>query len=378
MIFKFEDLGTSNLIQGAVYEGGSNKNPMKDDPLSKIFIIEGCQKGIGNQGGFRKTSKEKDGKKVNGTIAFVVMVDSGKQAEWPNKMDEETGIFTYYGDNRTAGNDIFKTKNLGNKFLYEIFSKSYSGPDERATIPPIFIFKATGNGCDKRFIGLAVPGVRGKGMEEALERRLFKVDEGEFENYVANFTVLNVEGGVIKREWLKDLKDINSKVSYEAPKEWNDFILNGLNNIIYNQSYEEIEVREEACESYNNEVERKIKVRVTQGKFRDSLLKRDKKCVICGLDIEALLVASHIKPWSKANDYEKQDENNGLLLCANHDALFDKGYISFDDNGSIVISSKIDKENYDKLNIDINSNVVLKNENQKQYMKYHKNNLFMK
>lgn len=377
MIFKFEDLGKSNLIQGAIYEGGSNKNPIQDDPLSKIFIIEGCQKGIGNQGGFRKTSKEKACKKVNGTIAFVVMVDSGKQAEWPNKMDEEAGIFTYYGDNRTAGNDIFKTKNLGNKFLYEIFSKSYAGSDERATIPPIFIFKATGNGCDKRFIGLAVPGVRGKSMEESLERRLFKVDEGEFENYVANFTVLNVAGGVIEREWLRDLKDMNSKVSYEAPKEWNEFILNGLNNVIYNQGYEEIEVGEEAYGSYNNEVERKIKVRVTQGKFRDSLLKRDKKCVICGLDIELLLVASHIKPWSKANDYEKQDENNGILLCANHDALFDKGYISFDDYGKIYISKLIDKDSYKMLNI--NEAISIKiNENQDKYMEYHRQNILMK
>lgn len=377
MIFKFEELGKSNLIQGAVYESGRNKNPMKDDPLSKIFKIEGCQKGIGNQGGFRKTSKEKDGKKVNGTIAFVVMVDSGKQAEWPNKMDEEAGIFTYYGDNRTAGNDIFKTKNLGNKFLYEIFSKSYAGPDERATIPPIFIFKATGNGCDKKFIGLAVPGVRGKSMEEALERRVFKGDGGEFENYIANFTVLDVEGGVIERDWLKDLKDMTSKVSYEAPKEWNDFILNGLNNVTFNQGYEEIEVREEVYEGYNNEVERKIKVRVTQGKFRDSLLKRDKKCVICGLDIESLLVASHIKPWSKANNYEKQDENNGLLLCANHDALFDKGYISFDDNGKIRISKSIDKDSYKNLNI--NEDISIKiNENQNKYMEYHRQNILMK
>lgn len=77
-------------------------------------------------------------------------------------------------------------------------------------------------------------------MEKSLERRVFKVEEGEFENYVANFTVLNVAGGVIERDWLKDLKDINSKVSYEVPKEWNESILNGLNNITSNQYYEEI------------------------------------------------------------------------------------------------------------------------------------------
>lgn len=375
MIFKFEDLGKSDLIQGAIYKGGNNKTPFENDPLSKIFKIEGFEKGIGNQGGFRKTSKEKDGKKVNNTTAFVVISDTGKQEKWPNKMDEDTGIFTYYGDNKTPGNDIFKTKNLGNKFLYEIFNKSYKGPDERAKIPPIFIFKSTGNGCDKKFIGLGIPGIKGKGIEESLEHRVFKCDDGEFENYVAKFTVLNVAGGVIKRDWLKNLKDVNSKLSYDAPKEWNEFILNGLSNVCFNKNYEEIEVREEDCKSYNNEVERKIKIRITQGKFRDSLLRRDKKCVICGLDIESLLVASHIKPWSKANDYEKQDENNGLLLCVNHDALFDKGYITFDENNKLCISDNINKFNYDKLNIDTNTTINL-NKNQIKYMKYHREKIF--
>lgn len=378
MRFKFEKLNSSDLIQMAIYEGGDYKNPMKDDPLSKLFSIEGFEKGIGNQGGFRKTSKERDNKRVNGTIAFVVMVDSGKQVEWPNKFDEETRIFTYYGDNRTPNNDIFKTKNLGNKFLYDIFKKSYAGKKERATIPPIFIFKSTGIGNDKKFIGLAVPGVRGKSIEESLERRLFKTDEGNFENYIANFTILDISGGVIKREWLKTLKDIDSVVSYQAPKEWDDFLLYGLDAVNRNQDYEEIEVKEEIYVTYNNEVERKTKVRVTQGKFRDKLLIRDKRCLICSLDMMDLLVASHIKPWSKSDDYEKQDQNNGLLLCANHDSLFDKGYITLDNNGNLLISSKIDKDNYKRLNIEDNVCVKLENKNQKKYLKYHRENIFMK
>lgn len=375
MIFEFNKLSEVSIVPGAVYKGGDNKTPTKDDPLSKIFIIDGCKKAIGNMGGFRKTSKERDGKVIRGTIAFVVAVDGGKQSEWPNLYNEETGIFTYYGDNRIPGNDIFNTKNKGNKLLYDMFRNAYSmSPEDRSKIPPIFIFKSTGNGCDKQFIGLAVPGIKGKGMDESLKKKVFEGKEGHFENYEANFTVLELDSGVIERDWLKDLKDIESKVSYVAPKEWNNFILNGLNNIKYNQSYEEIEVKEEVYENYNNEIERKIKVRVTQGKFRDSLLKRDKKCVICGLDIESLLVASHIKPWSKADEFEKQDENNGLLLCVNHDALFDRGYISFDDNGEIIISDKIPKNTFEKLNI---NNKIQLNLNKKQliYMNYHKNTI---
>ena len=117
MICKFDDLGKSNLIPGCIYEGGDTKTPLKDDPLSKLFKIDGYKKGIGNIGGFRKASKEENGKIINENIAFVVMVDSGKQEEWPNEMDENTGIFKYYGDNRTPGNDIFKTKKLGREYL---------------------------------------------------------------------------------------------------------------------------------------------------------------------------------------------------------------------------------------------------------------------
>lgn len=369
MIIKFEGLNTSNLIPKAIYKGGTNGNA-GDEPLIKLFKMEGFKKGIGASGGFRKTSKESNGKVKQGTIAFVVLVDTGKKKNWPNYFDEDTGIFTYYGDNETIGKDLRDTKNSGNELLEDIFKKSYSGFDDRNRIPPVFIFKSTGKGRDTKFIGLAVPGVKGMDIEEALELRNF---DG-YDNYVAKFTVLNISSGVIDRDWLKDLKDLTCKVSDRAPREWNDFVLNGLNNSIVNQIYEEIEVREEVYESYNNEVERKIKVRVTQGKFRDSLLKRDKKCVICGLDIESILVASHIKPWSQSNDYEKQDENNGLLLCANHDALFDKGYISFDSNGSIIISSKIDKENYDKLSI--STNLRIKNsKKQSKYMDYHRKNI---
>ncbi len=375
MTFEFEELSSSQLIQGAVYKGGNNKNPMKDDPLSKIFKMEGFQKGIGNQGGFRKTSKEQNNKVKKGTIAFVVMVDSKKQSEWPNEFNEITGTFTYYGDNRTVGNDIFKTKNLGNEFLYDIFKKSYANLEEKASIPPIFLFSSTGNGSDKNFIGIAVPDINGNSLESSLERKTFDTQEASFENFIAHFTILNTSQEEISREWLRDLKLTESSISNNAPKAWMDFILNDSINDNKIKA-EELELTQEIYKYKENEVTRNIKVRVTQGEFRDNLLKRDKACLLCGLDIDNLLVASHIKPWSKSSNNEKVDSNNGLLLCSMHDALFDKGYISFDDTGKLIISKTVDRKNYKKLNISNDLSLSLINNKQKHYLKHHRENIF--
>ena len=54
-----------------------------------------------------------------------------------------------------------------------------------------------------------------------------------------------------------------------------------------------------------------------------------------------VLRASHIKPWRACSDKDRLDPNNGILLSANLDALFDSGLISFDDNGKILISKRV-------------------------------------
>lgn len=84
-----------------------------------------------------------------------------------------------------------------------------------------------------------------------------------------------------------------------------------------------------------------INVRVNQGIFRDELLKRYNKCCLCGMENHTLLIASHIKPWAESGPKEKLDIDNGFLMCPNHDRVFDKGYIIFDDDGKIIISDRL-------------------------------------
>ncbi|MDG0059012.1 HNH endonuclease signature motif containing protein [Priestia sp. P5] len=118
-----------------------------------------------------------------------------------------------------------------------------------------------------------------------------------------------------------------------------------------------------------------VKARIGQSIFKRTLLAIEKKCRLCGVSDKRLLVASHIKPWSKSNNRERLDVNNGLLLCPNHDALFDKGHISFDKDGLILISSSLDK--YSKLFLNINETMNIRmKESQQQYMKWHRENKF--
>ena len=94
------------------------------------------------------------------------------------------------------------------------------------------------------------------------------------------------------------------------------------------------------------------KQRIGQGYFKELLLdKYSCKCALCDITTESMLIASHIKSWSSSTDAEKLDENNGLLLCAHHDALFDKHLISFENTGRLIISPTLSASEQSELGI---------------------------
>lgn len=83
-----------------------------------------------------------------------------------------------------------------------------------------------------------------------------------------------------------------------------------------------------------------IDARLGQGRFRRELMRRwNSACAVTGCRVGAVLRASHCKPWRSANNRERLDSNNGLILAANLDALFDVGLISFDDSGEMLVAS---------------------------------------
>lgn len=100
--------------------------------------------------------------------------------------------------------------------------------------------------------------------------------------------------------------------------------------------------------------------RVGQGAFRKDIIHRwEYKCAVTGFGKLDILIASHILPWSEAENDQRLDVNNGILLSPTYDALFDRNLISFENNGKIILSNTIDIEAYNK--IGVNGSEKIKN-----------------
>ncbi|WP_412032662.1 HNH endonuclease [Malacoplasma muris] len=127
----------------------------------------------------------------------------------------------------------------------------------------------------------------------------------------------------------------------------------------------------------DDEIETKkalVKVRWQQGKWRKELMNKYKDgCVLTRIKNNDLLIASHIKPYSKCNRDEASDVENGLLLSALADKLFDKGLMSFDEEGKIIFSKELkDSGDLFKIQKHIDKNFVLiMTEKMRSYMRYH-------
>ena len=83
-------------------------------------------------------------------------------------------------------------------------------------------------------------------------------------------------------------------------------------------------------------------VRENQDFFRRAILSAyENRCCVTGIDLTALLNASHIKPWSESDKTEKLNPQNGLCLNALHDRAFDRGLITLADDYSILVSRQV-------------------------------------
>ena len=120
-----------------------------------------------------------------------------------------------------------------------------------------------------------------------------------------------------------------------------------------------------------------IKARVGQGVFRKELIDYWHGCAISQCPLTWMLVASHIKPWKDADNKERLDAYNGLLLLPNYDKLFDTGYITFDQNGRILYSRLLDKADRETIGLTNDLHLVKLDERHLRYLKYHNDNCFL-
>ena len=123
-----------------------------------------------------------------------------------------------------------------------------------------------------------------------------------------------------------------------------------------------------------NKTERKglITSRVGQGFYRQQIVEKlGGICPVTSSNLKQILISSHIVPWSESNDDERLDIENGILLSPNIDSLFDKHLISFEDNGCIIISSKIDEVNQKSLGLNSQIKIPI-TEGMKKYLERHR------
>jgi hypothetical protein len=123
----------------------------------------------------------------------------------------------------------------------------------------------------------------------------------------------------------------------------------------------------------NTEKATLVTTRIGQGQFRKELIAYWGGCAVSGFRDSRFLVASHIKPWSKADNEERLDPFNGLLLLPNLDKVFDKGFISFEASGKIWISREL--EEHSALGVD-DSMAIAMTDGHQDYMSYHRDTVF--
>ena len=115
-----------------------------------------------------------------------------------------------------------------------------------------------------------------------------------------------------------------------------------------------------------------------QGIYRTNLELIEQSCRLTGVMDRRHLRASHIKPWRISDDREKLDGYNGLLLSPHVDHLFDQGHISFDNDGTLLISKKLNRAVLELWGLKESMNVGAFRPQQCAYLQYHRDEVFGK
>lgn len=205
------EIELNRLVIDCIYEDSREPgSPINGQPLLKLFP------GIGNMKGIRV---------IGNTPAWklYVLTSTESESDWPDSLDEATGLLTYWGDNRTPGKEIHDQP--GNRFFKEIFARAASGLQGRRQVPPGFYFTHGDKGRDMVFRGMIIP----KTNEFANSEEIISVwrsSYGErFQNYRARFTVLNATE--IDLQWIKSVIEGDELIEL-APPAWTSWIEKGV------------------------------------------------------------------------------------------------------------------------------------------------------
>lgn len=205
----FGELADADLVVDAVYEGGT-AGTVADDPLARLLPV-------GNQGGFRYAGSPR-----RGAVRPAVLYTTATEVDWPDSLDNQTGIFIYYGDNRRPGRELHDTQRGGNWLLRDAFEWAHGNADDRRRVPPFLLFEKGAPGRRAVFRGLLAPGGDTLRADDDLVAIWRSTRGSRFQNYRAQFTVLDV--GHLSRNWVNDVLAGKPNDSPHCPSVWRAWV----------------------------------------------------------------------------------------------------------------------------------------------------------
>jgi putative restriction endonuclease len=128
------------------------------------------------------------------------------------------------------------------------------------------------------------------------------------------------------------------------------------------------------------EKEALMKARRGQGLFRERVARIERRCRITRVENPEHLIASHIKPWRESDNRERLTDTNGLMLTPSIDHLFDRGFISFEDSGEVLLSPVADLPSLERMGVETQRvvNVGGFNEGQRSFLHFHRTGVFLR
>lgn len=170
------------------------------------------------------------------------------------------------------------------------------------------------------------------------------------------------------------------KTLTESSNDLSDLIGSFIKNQSINASPEEkaeLNLLNNQKQLSDSEKTQTVLSRVGQGIYKSNLKKVESKCRFTNINTEKLLIASHSKPWAHCKTYEERiDGNNGLLLTPTYDKLYNDGFISFEDDGNLIISDQLNSQDAMTLNLQTGINFGSFSPEQQLYIRYHREYIF--
>ena len=116
-----------------------------------------------------------------------------------------------------------------------------------------------------------------------------------------------------------------------------------------------------------------------QGLFKQRVMAIEHRCRLTGVDRIEHLRASHCKPWRDADNVERLDGENGLLLTPDADHLFDRGFLGFEDSGRVLVSPVAHLRSIRAMGLDLETmtHVGSFSAGQRAYLQFHRQNVFL-